>query len=241
MGDHRARVRVAALASALLVPGLAAPGAGAAHPATSPSVPSQSPAAARRDGVVPALAKLPFAIRVSVKASIRAREGVWVLSRPTAKAARGANGCRLGPETGKYPTDTICTTEYGEVLLLNARRDRILRAYPLPAVPPRYLVLSATAVYCGRPGSAARNEFALPDAMVCRIDRRSFAARVHVFAPREGSEVRQPCFFAPKNWVVTSGALAVAGLRVDAAGLRVLGAHGASTLLDSRSLAVLTH
>lgn len=245
-----ARFRPAALALlsvslVALVP-LAAPGAAAARPdavtgarASVPaSPPSQTSAAATRDGVVPALARLPFSVRVSVKAAIRAPEGVWVISRPKASATKKGT-CRLGPETGKYPTDTICTTEYGEVLLLNAARNRILRAYPMPSVPPTLLRLGPRAVYCARPGATRLSEYALPDAMVCRIDRRTLTARVHVFAAPEGSEVLQPCFYPPKGWTVTKGTIPVTDLRVDAQGLFVGAGDGRWTRLDPVTLSVV--
>lgn len=205
-----------------------------------PNAPSQSAADARRDGVVPELAALPFSVRVGITASAPAAEGVWVISRPTAAASRYTKGCRLGPETGTYPTQTICTTEYGEVLLLSADRARILRAYPLPSVPATLLRLTPDAVYCARQGDTQMSEYTLPDSMVCRIDRRSLKPTVHVFATAEGSEVLQPCFTTLPNWTVTKGWIPVASLQPDAQGLAVNGADGTRTVLDPVSLAVIT-
>jgi hypothetical protein len=188
--------------------------------------PSQSVADAKRDGVIAALAALPLSVRMSEITSAVTPEGVWVLSRPTDAAKKYAKGCRLGPETGKYPTDTICTTEYGEVLLLDPTRTRILRAYPLAAVPPAILRVTPTAVYCARTGDTELSETTLPDSMVCRIDRTSLTAVVHVFAPGGESEVMQPCYFAPKNWAVTQGRVAVKDLQVDANGVWLKGSKG---------------
>ena len=211
-----------------------------ATPATPSNGPSQSAGDARRDGVVAALAALPFSARVGIVTAVTAPEGVWAISRPTAAAKKYASGCRLGPETGKYPTDTICTTEYGEVLLLNSQKTQILRAYPLAAVPPAYLVLTPDAVYCGRQGDTTMSETTLPDSMVCRIDRHTLAARVHVFAAPEGeSEILQPCYFPPKNWTVTTGALRMTALRVDSRGLWARGAGSTWTRLDPTSLKVI--
>jgi hypothetical protein len=219
------------------------------RPATSPSPgtpsssapatgSSQSSADAARDGIIPALAALPLAVRMRVIAAQVTPEGVWVLSRPTEAAKSYAKGCRLGPETGKYPTDTICTTEYGEVLLLDSTRTHILRAYPLAAVPPTLLRVTPTAIYFGRTGDTQLSETTLPDSMVGRIDRATLTAVVHVFAPGEESEVLQPCYFPPKYWVVTQGRITVSDLQLDARGLWVKG--GARwTRLDPVTLKVL--
>lgn len=216
----------------------ASPPASASPSSSAATGPSQSSADAARDGVIPALAALPLTVRMRVITSQATPEGVWVLSRPTDAAKKDANGCRLGPETGKYPTDTICTTEYGEVLLLDASRTHILRAYPLAAVPPTLLRVTPTAVYFGRTGDTQLSETTLPDSMVGRIDRATLKAVVHVFAPGEESEVLQPCYFPPKYWVVTSGRIAVSDLQLDARGLWAKG--GARwTRLDPVTLKVL--
>jgi hypothetical protein len=218
--------------------------AGSANPTSSPSQsspangPSQSAADATRDGVIPALAVLPLSVRMGVVASAVTPEGVWVLSRPTDAAKKFAKGCRLGPETGKYPTDTICTTEYGEVLLLDASKSKILRAYPLAAVPPTYLVVTPSAVYFGRTGDTQLTETWLPDSMVGRIDRKTMQARIHVFAPGDESEVLQPCYFPPKNWTVTKGRVVIKALQVDASGVWLQGNSG-WTKLDPTTLRIV--
>lgn len=200
--------------------------------------PSQSAADARRDGVIEELAALPLSVRMDVQAEAVAPEGVWVLSRPAAEAAKQADGCRLGPETGEYPKDTICTTEYGEVLLLSADRATVLRAYPLAAVPATFLRVVDGAVYFGRAGDETLDEYALPDTMVGRIDRTTFAALIRVYAPGAESEVLQPCYVLPGNWRVTKARLAMTDLRVDADGVWAGQPNGRWTRLDPVTLKV---
>jgi len=205
----------------------------AASAATTADRPSQSPADASRDGVVAALAALPLDVRVGIVREAPAAEGVWVLSRPTAAAAP-ASGCRIGPDAGNYPTDWICTTEYGELLLLDAGRTTILRAYPLPAVAPDLLQLTDGAVYCGRGPDAAS---LTPDAMVCRVDRASLAATVRIFPAAVDSVVVQPCFTLPAGWTVGTKGLDLAELRTTATGVAAVDPSGAVTELDPLTLA----
>ena len=188
------------------VPQTTTPGSGA----------SQSPADAARDGVIPELAALPYEVRVGVIESVDTDEGTWVLSRPTEAIDAYADDCRLGPDGGQYPTGFICTFEYGEVLLV--RDGIIVRAYPLPAVPPQFLVVTDDAAYCARSG-----EPMLPDAMVCRIDRASLDATVRVFPGDPDSVVVQPCFYPPEHWDIDEQPLEVTGLEVDDQGIRVGG------------------
>jgi hypothetical protein len=104
-------------------------------------------------------------------------------------------------------------------------------------VPPTFLRLTPDAVFCARQGDRHLSMTSLPDSMVCRIDRHTFAARVHVFAPGEQSEIMQPCFVRPKNWQVTRGDLAVGDLRADTHG--VWARDGARwTQLDPQTLAI---
>ena len=126
--------------------------------------PSQSPVDAARDGVVPELAELPIAERVSIQVSIPAAEGIWAISEIPGETETDA--CIIGDRTGEYGTDFICTGEYREILLLSDDAGSILRAYPLPSQPASHLLMSPDAVYCGRQGDGG-----LPDSMLCRIDR----------------------------------------------------------------------
>jgi hypothetical protein len=207
-------------------------------PSVQPSGPSQSKADAKRDGVIAPLAALPLRIRSQVGRSITTPEGVWALSRPAAGISKYTVGCRLGPDTGDYPTTTICTTEYGELLLLSADQTRILRAYPLPAVPPDYLVVTPEAVYCGRGGDPVMAENVLPDSMVCRVDRKTFRATVRIFPGGDDSVVAQPCFYAPSCWTVDKRFIAITEMKVDARGLLLRGRNATWTLLDPTTLVV---
>jgi hypothetical protein len=143
------------------------------------SDPSQSPDDARRDHVIPALAALPAANRSRWQAVIHSAEGTWVLSRP-AVAMSEANGCALGDRAGVYGVDWICTSEYGEVLLLDDA-DRIVRAYPMPGVPPKWFEVTDNAVYAGAVGDGA-----LPNSTVVRIDKKTMTAQVIVFPNPDG-------------------------------------------------------
>ena len=225
IGEHarKAALLVIALSAAVL----ASCGSGA------PSE-SQPASDASRDGVVAALAALPLQDRVAAQAEIPASEGVWVVSRPGPGAEEAAEGCRLGPEGGRYPSEMICTFEYGEVLLLDAAHERILRAFPLPALPPDFLAITDDAVFCARNGSGG-----LPDSMLCRIDRATFEMSVRVFPSEDESIVAQPCFYPPAGWTVESGYLDVQDLVVDGADLRTRDAEGAWHDIDGTTLQVL--
>lgn len=161
--------------------------------------PSQSAEDAERDGVVPALAELPTSIRVDPVSSVNAEEGLWVLSRPSDEALDFAPGCGLGDPNGIYGRDIICVLEYGEVLLMDESGQEIIRAFPLPSLPPQHLVIADDAAFCGRQGDGG-----LPDSMLCRIDRASFDWTVRVFPWKSGS------LFGPggaqganpPNWIV---------------------------------------
>jgi hypothetical protein len=186
---------------------------------TSGPTASQTPADALRDGVIPELAALPHEIRVGVISSAASDEGTWVLSRPPAEIEPYTDECRLGAETGRYPTDFICTTEYGEVLLI--QDGAIRKAFPFPGVPPEFLVLTDDAVYCARGG-----EPMLPDSMVCRIDRTTLDATVRVFPGEIDSVIAQPCFYPPDHWSIDDHALTVKSLEVDDQGVWVDGVGG---------------
>jgi len=138
--------------------------------------PSQDPAAAARDGVVAGVAALPLSLRVQSQFEIRAADGVWVISRPRPEAAAPGGGSLIGDTDGDYGRDFVAAAEYGEVLLLDGDDRSILRAWPLPGLPPQSLVLTEDAVYCARQGDGG-----LPDSMVCRIDRATGEFLVRIF------------------------------------------------------------
>lgn len=160
------------------------------------AIPSQTPSDAERDGVIPELAAIPVAMRVDVQLAIPAEEGLWVVSRPHPDIIDLAPGCRLGNPKGVHGIDNICVAEYGEVLLMDAEGQRILRAYPLPGLPPQLLEITDDAVFCARQGDGA-----LPASMVCRIDRSTLEWTAHVYPWIDDSgfgENRE----VPANWVV---------------------------------------
>jgi META domain len=125
-----------------------------------PALPSQSSGDAARDRVAPNVASMAFGRRVRRiepvvdGASVRAevREGVWMIS-----------ASRYEP----LPR---------EILLLSRDEGTIIRAFPLDPTPPQWLLVTDRAVYCGREGDGA-----IPDSMLCRIDRRTGELLVHVF------------------------------------------------------------
>jgi hypothetical protein len=147
-----------------------------AQPTDAEQQRSQSEADAQRDGVVPQLAELPLSIRASFQAQVTTEEGTWVLSRPTEELNELAleNGCGFGDLSGAYPSEVICTFEYGEILLLD-EHGQILRAYPMPGAPPSWIDVTASHVYAGRVGDGA-----LPSSTLVRIDRSSLDAMVVV-------------------------------------------------------------
>jgi hypothetical protein len=152
-----------------------------------PTGPSQTAAEAARDGVLREVAALTFDQRVEVRPPVEAGfstrletdEGVWIVSRMPSKSTRLADGCGLGATDDPdavYRRDVICTLEYGEVLLLDHAESEIMRAFPLPGLPPQRLQLSDDAVWCARRGDGA-----LTDGMLCRIDRDTYDWQVRVF------------------------------------------------------------
>ena len=200
----------------------------------SPEAASQTPEDAARDGVVAAVAALPFSMRVEIVDSVITDEGLWAISRLTPAAGELADGCRLGAPDGKYPIDFICTTEYGEVLLLDRKQTRIMRAYPLPGVPAEIITFSNDAIYCGRPG-----KLPMPDAMLCRIDRQTLDESVVVYPPSLDSLIVQPCFFPPDTWSVSDAQLDVAAIVADGEQLFTSDQSGTWTKLDPANLNVI--
>lgn len=198
-----------------------------------PDLPSQAPEDAQRDGVIADLAALPMSIRVSVVDDSQAAEGLWAISVPLPDVIEPhTEGCRLGSDEGVYPTDFICTAEYGELVLLETSEGPIVRAVPLPGIPPEILLVSEDAVYCGRSG-----EGRMPDSMICRVDRSSGEVLVTVFPGVIDSIVDQPCYYPPENWVVAESPLEVLEMTLDSNGLWVR-EEGGWALLDPITLAV---
>jgi hypothetical protein len=194
--------------------------------------PSQTPAEAERDGVVPAIAELTVEERVDVLERIETGEGVWVRSRLSEEVRERArrDGCAIGAfddPTSLDGRDAVCVDEYGEVLLLDAEEERVIRAYPLPGVPAQTLVISEEAVHCARQGDGG-----LPDSMLCRIDRATGAPLVRVFpvgadSPYGGRANR----WVPPWWEVErpSSTQGFSELEVGPDGLRLGGERGALT------------
>src|SRR5437764_10578661 len=85
-------------------------------PAPTPQGSSQSVADARRNGVPLEVARMTLDQRTQLDVvdspSVTTDEGVWALARP------------------------IANPPYGEVLLLDERREHIIKAFPLPGAPP---------------------------------------------------------------------------------------------------------
>lgn len=153
------------------------PGQGVETPAPVAPPPSQSAADAARDGVVPAVAALPFDERVSPRTyglvpRVVTAEGVWVAS----EIPQAEDRWTVGDVEGTYGYDFVGVTEYAEILLLDPTERRILRAYPLPDVPPSELAVSDDAVYC-----AGQGDGAVSTSVICRIDRRTGAWSVRAF------------------------------------------------------------
>lgn len=155
--------------------GTAATGAAAvATPGTSsspaPAGPSQSAADAARDHVPSQVAALPLAARLipapspdpGLATGVTTPEGVWLISRPDLGTVTASGCLPADPAAGiGYRT----CSDYSEVLLVSPDRSRILRAVPVPAAPPQWLVAGGGAVYAGRQGDGGA-----PDSMVLRID-----------------------------------------------------------------------
>ena len=139
--------------------------------ATPAEGPSQTEQDARRDSVPPAVAALSFADRVDIIRREPDQEGIWAISRMP-----GPPGV-LGDSSGRYGVDWIQRAEYGELLLLDASGTKILRALPLPGVPPQEFRIYDNSVYCSREGDGV-----LPDSMICRMDRTGSDHLVRVFS-----------------------------------------------------------
>lgn len=176
---------------------------------------SQSQEDATGDRVPDAIAALPLDQRVGRLAEAETAEGLWVLSRPPGQ----------GPETA--------LGDYGELLLLDSSASKILRAYPLPLVPPQSLVVTDEAVYCARQGDGG-----LPDSMICRVDRSTLDATVRVFPWQLDSAFHgRPADEFPPNWMIGDPIDIVVFERIgsDGEGITVEGQDG-SRMVDPLTL-----
>lgn len=173
--------------------------------------PSQSVVDAQRDGVPASIAALPFAKRVEDRARIRTAEGIWMISRPSG----GAKPDR---------------TDYEEILLLDLDETKILRAYPLKSVPPRWITVGDDAVYCGRAGDGA-----LPHSMVCRIDRTTFAPKVRIYTDQLDRWIPAE---HPNSWEIEAFHLEMRDLVVDDVALWSEAREG-WTRIDPASLTIV--
>ncbi len=167
---------------------------------------SQSPADAARDGVSPVLAKLSVTRRVllidepysGIPTKITAPEGTWLISRPDVGTLGDPESLCPTRDSDKPNPADVCF-DYAEILLMSTDLRRIIRAFPIPGLPPQWLALTPDALYCGRQGDGA-----LPDSMVCRIDRTTdlfgsttlFSGRV--FPLRDAVDNHDPQNF--KGW-----------------------------------------
>lgn len=157
----------------------------------SPEQASQSPLDAARDGVIPELAEIGLATRLSSMISVEAEEGTWVVSY---LSNLPREPCLLGDPERPFPA-AICTHEYAEILLMGD--GAIVRAYPSPAAPLSWLYVAEEAVYSGRIGDGA-----LPNSTLVRIDRATLEATVWVI---EHTEYSTPY---PPGWQIATEAQA---------------------------------
>ena len=128
------------------------------------------------------------------KVSAATDEGTWVLSRVPTRG-RGPGNFVLGRPGGVHGTDYVDLLDYGEVLLMDGAGN-ILRAYPLPGVPPQGLWVTDDAVYAFRSGDGG-----LPDSIICRIDRLTLDSLVRVY-PIERLEPERVNQYEMLGWVV---------------------------------------
>jgi hypothetical protein len=171
--------------------------------------PSQPVADAQRDGVPTTVAALPFLERVHTRARLRTPEGIWVISR-------NEDGLPDLPE-------------YAEILLLDQQEASIVRAYPLESVPPRWLTMTDQAVYCGRNGAGE-----MPYSMVCRIDRRTFAARIRIY-----TDERWIPGDHPHGWELDPFQLQITDLVADDVALWVRSRNEGWARLDPNALSIV--
>jgi hypothetical protein len=120
--------------------------------------------------------------------------------------------------------------EYGEVVLLEGQTKSILRAFPLPLVPPQYIEVTDDAVYCGRQGDGA-----LGHSMLCRIDRQTYGMVVRVFRPSVEGDFPDD-MYRPRSWTLDRGNLELYELKVDEDGVWTKDHESRWTRLDLDTL-----
>jgi hypothetical protein len=182
-----------------------------AFPKPTPQGPSQTRAEAKRDGVPAKVGAMTISDRLEVASvdspSITTDEGVWTLARP-----------RIG-------------TEYGEVLLLDARREKVIKAFPL-SWPPYELAITDEAVYCGRSGDGG-----LPNTTICRIDRRTKEVTGRAFLCTDCAD---PPRSPPRRegWSVTYRSVSIYDFVASVTGVWLQDFAGTWTRLDPKTLEV---
>ena len=145
--------------------------------------PSQTPAEAARDGIIPEIAALPLGVRNVVSASVFVPEGEWAISEPTSDliALGDPDTCLFGDLTGIPGVDSVCTAEYGEVVQLDSQ-GQLARAYPMTGVKPSWIHVTDVAVYGGRVGDGGQ-----PHSSLFRIDRTTLELHGLLFPAPDGS------------------------------------------------------
>lgn len=204
--------------------------------------PSQSAEDAARDGIIPELAALPTDLRSTVlpedfgTTRIEADEGVWLISQPSPDIPGLESGCLIGDTSGLYGREFVCTFEYAELLLLDSDTRAILRAYPFHSVPPRSMIITDDAVYCIRQGDGA-----LPDSMLCRIDRAALEPTVRVFPSALDSGFNPDNEqFVPSYWTIDEPVAAVLWQQAEMTdGRLVFSGHSGSAAVDPVTLEIL--
>ena len=208
---------------------------------TVAAAPSQSEADADRDEVVPAVAALPFDVRVnqidelSGPTRVNTDEGTWIISQPRVDL-EPTNPCLLGDTDGVYGLDYVCVFEYGEILLLDHETGQIIRAYPFTGFKPQTLQATSDAVYCIRQGDGG-----LPDSMLCRIDLTTLDATIRVFPSALDYSGPPSDSWIPANWTYDEPTDMVLWSNLDATDTSVTISGGSGTAtIDPDTLAILT-
>ena len=154
-------------------------------PPAAPTGPSQSETDARWDHVLPEIAALSVRDRVDPLMVQDGPDGAWVVSRlPEATAERMKPSFQMassGNVDSRNP-GTIAPLDYGELLLMDPTRTRIVRAFPLPALVPQALKVTARGVWVARRGDPA-----LPDSMVGHFDLQRSTWEVMVYPSADRS------------------------------------------------------